>query len=230
MDNNLREKILAKIRNKEIKMVPRSYFILRSLLYFVTTLFFFVLAVFLLTFVFYVFKINGILSLPYFGLKGVRDFLLSLPLLLLVITLLFFGVAALFLKKHPVTYRRPLIYSVGALLVIFSVGTVLIVKTGEVRRSLYMTIEKNNIPFVSDFYDEYKMVGARNVTLGRVVSLYDEGIEINSRDRGKRYFVAFGPQTSLYSDKKIEVGDYVIVHGRKNGHTIGAFVVERVRE
>ena len=230
MDNNFKKEILDKIRNKEIRMVPRSYFILRSLLYFITTLFFFVLATFLLTFVFYVFKINGILALPYFGLKGMRDFLLSLPLTLLIITLLFFAVSALFLKRHPVTYRRPLIYAVGSLLVIFSVGTVLIVKSADVRRSIYLTIEESEMPLLSDFYDQYKTVGARNVTLGRVVTVSSSGVEIHSRDKGERYFVAFGPQTSLYSNRDLVEGDYIVVHGIKNGHTIGAFVIERVKE
>ncbi len=224
---NLREEILGRIRRGEVKMHSRGYFLLKSLLWAIVAIFFLILTAALVVFVFYVLKLNGTLALTGFGLKGMREFLLSLPLSLIAITLLFILTAGVFMKQYPVTYRRPLIYGVGALLIIISLGSAAMLAATGLRRSIYATVEYGEIPLVSGFYDAYTKAGSGRVTVGRVVTVGRDGLTVETRE-GEQVRAVFGPQTSIYTDRTFETGDYVIVYGSRNGQTVGAMAVERV--
>lgn len=209
-------------------MHSRSYFALKSLLWALAAIFFLAVAAALVVFVFYSLKLTGALALTGFGFKGMRDFLLALPLSLILITLLFIMTAAVFLKRYPVTYRRPLIYGVMALLVIISLGSAAFVASTGLRRSIYATVEYGEIPLVSGFYDAYTKAGSRRVTVGRVVRAEKGGVTVITRE-GEEVQAVFGPQTSIYTDRVFEAGDYVIVYGERDGGVVGAMAVERVK-
>ncbi|MDD4761411.1 MAG: hypothetical protein PHZ25_00055 [Candidatus Pacebacteria bacterium] len=227
--NKIADEIIEKIKKGEVKMLPKSYFLMKSVLYAVVSIFAVIFATFFIALVFYVLKINGFLNLSQFGLKGLRDFILSLPVLLLAVAILFIVVAIMFLSEYPATYRRPLIYSVGSLLVIFSLGLLCITKAVSFRRMVYNEIESGEVPVISDFYDYIKETNPRNVLKGRVENVYSSSFLMDVGD-GENVRVVYGPQTSFYFEELIRSGDYVIVHGRRNGNSIGAFVVEKVEE
>ncbi|MFA5173270.1 MAG: hypothetical protein WC435_02655 [Candidatus Paceibacterota bacterium] len=227
--NKIADEILGKIKRGEVKMLPKSYFLMKSILYAAVSVFAIVFATFFAALVFYILKINGFLSLPQFGLKGLRDFVLSLPVFLLATAILFIVAATMFLSEYPATYRRPLIYSVGSLLIILSLGLLFITKAVSFRRVVYNEIESGEVPVISSFYDYIKETNPRNVLKGRVENVYSNSFLMDVGD-GEEVRVVYGPQTSVYSEGGIRSGDYVIVHGRRNGNSIGAFVVERVEE
>jgi len=225
---NLREEVLGRIRRGEVKMHSRGYFLLKSFLWALALVFFLLLTAALTVFVFYSLKLTGVLALTGFGFKGMRDFLLAIPLSLVVITLLFIFAAGVFLKQYPVTYRRPLIYGVGALLVIISLGSVALVASTGLRRGIYETVEYGEIPVISDFYDAYTKTNNGKVTVGRVVRAEEGEMTVVTRE-GEEVRAVFGPQTSIYTDRAFGVGDYVIVYGARNGQVVGVMAVERVR-
>jgi len=228
-NKNLAEELVKKIEGGELKMRSKTYFILKSLIYFLTAIFFLILSVMVITFVFYTFKISGLTSLSGFGLKGMRDLMLSLPVMLIFVTGVFTIVSAIFLYQYPVTYRRPLIYSVGALLVLMSVGLAIFAGAVNFRRSIYNALEGNKIPGASSFYDYFAKVSPRNVFKGRVISDCVEGFTMEIERTEEEVRVAYGPQTSIYGTEEIRKGDYVIVHGKRNGNVVGAFVVEKIK-
>jgi len=229
-DKKISEEIFEKIRRGEVRMLPKSYFWLKSALYATTSAFAVILAAFFIVLVFYVMKINGFLDLPNFGLKGLRDLILSLPLFLLAIAVFFAGTAAMFLKNYPATYRRPLIYSVGALLLLFSFGLFATVKAVDLRRAVYNEVENGEVPIISAFYDYIKEDHPRNVEKGRVETVYVNGFLMRAEKDEDKLRVVYNPQTSFYLEgEEIRSGDYVIVHGNKNGNTIGAFVIEKIK-
>jgi len=227
---NLADKLVGKIEGGELKMRSKTYFILKSLIYFLTAIFFLILSVAIITFSFYIFKISGLFNLSHFGLKGMRDLMLSLPLVLLFITGSFTVISAIFLYQYPVTYRRPLIYSVGALLVLMSVGLAIFIGAVDFRRSIYQALEEDKIPLASSFYDYFNGASPRNIFKGRVESDYLGGFSMFiDGESEKEVRVAFGPNTSFYGADNFRKGDIVIIHGRRNGNVIGAFVVEKIK-
>lgn len=229
-ENKISEEIIGKIKRGEIKMLSKNYLLMKSAIFGIVSLFVVMTAAFFLVLVFYILKINGFINMSCFGLKGIRDMILSLPILLFALAILFVIAAAMFLHEYPATYRRPLIYSVGGLLVIFSAGLLVFTEAVSLRRAVYNEIETGEIPLVSSFFDYIKEVNPRNVYKGRVVKVYANSITFNAENEEEILRAAFGPQTSIYADEPIKAGDYVIIHGRKNGNTIGVFVVEKIEE
>ena len=216
------------IRCGKLRQRPRSYFWLKTILGLAATFSLVLLATGILAFIFYIFKINGFLNIPYFGFKGWRDFILSVPALLLALAVVFAAAAFNFLCRYPVSYRRPLIYVVGALMAIMAVGLSVIVYVTPLRRAVFYALEGSQVPVMSDFYRAYRDYHPRNLTMGRVVAITGSGIRVNTDDR-ETVEVVFGPQTSIYlsgGKQELEAGDYVLVHGKREGKIIGAYVVE----
>ena len=225
-NKNLAESLVGRIKRGEIKMRPRLYFVLKSFIYFLVTAFFVVLALFFTTFVFYVLKINGFIRMSGFGLKGMRDLFLSLPLTLLVLTVLFFLTAGAMLLRYPVSYRKPLVYLVGFLLLVLSLGTVFFAQATGLRREIFYIAEKAEIPIIKNLYNEYKSIAPKNVEIGTVTFVSSGSFGLKTSKEEIR--VVLGPNTSIYADGGIKEGSYVIVHGNRNGNIVGAFVVEMI--
>lgn len=228
-EKNIQAEILEKIKVGKVKMRPRYYFTCKYILLGLAALFFLVTAIFLVTFTFYALKINGTLALSGFGIKGMRDLLLSLPLTLFVITGIFLVTAAMFLKEYPSAYRRPLIYAVAVLLVIVSGGAALIMYSADFRRELDEQLVGAEMPFLSDAYEYYRNQYGRNIHLGQVSRITDEGIEIINREGGRQVII-FSPQTIFSGGYRVREGDYVIIHGEDDGEMVGAFVVKRLEQ
>ena len=81
----LKETIQEKIRSGALTMKPKLYFVLRGLLYLVGILLVLGLALYLLGFMAFVFRANGVYILPEFGLRGVRTLFVSLPWFLIIL-------------------------------------------------------------------------------------------------------------------------------------------------
>ena len=76
-------------------------------------------SIFLITFTFYVLKIGGFLKLSYFGLEGMFDMLLSLPLALIALAIMFMAGSLILVRRYEAVYSRPLVYSAGVLFLVF---------------------------------------------------------------------------------------------------------------
>ena len=206
----MENKIIEKLKNEEIKMRPRSYFILRSLLFVLGTIFVFLLSFFLVSLIIFILRFNGSSLLPKFGFRGIGILLTSFPWLLAITALLFIVVLEVFAKHYKFIYQKPLLYSVVGITIIVLLGGLLFMKI-----PLHGKVLENKT--ISSLYGKENL---RNSQTGQVLKITETGFIIKSKD-GKIFTV----KTEV---ENIKEGDWVIVIGEKENDLINARGVKKI--
>lgn len=111
MDN----KILETIKNDQIRMKPRWHFIFKAVLTMVGGLILFFLVIYLISFVIVVEQ------------QSESTFWITLPWFLILLAVIFIAALELFVCRYPFAYRRPLVYSTLAILILIGAGSFAIV-------------------------------------------------------------------------------------------------------
>lgn len=123
--NDLKEKILAKIREGEVVMRPKVYFTLRAAALMLVALVVLTLSVFICNFIFFTLRLNGhesLLGRP----GGLFLFLRFFPWGLLVIDIALIFLLEWMLKSFKFAYQKPTLYLALALVaVVLSAGFVI---------------------------------------------------------------------------------------------------------
>ncbi len=113
-NTGLTEKILNKINSGEIKAKPKVFFLVKTLVFVALSIFSFLIAIFLASFVAFALPLGG----P------------SLLLTILTFTVLIFIALNMFLtKKFPCFYKKPLIFNLIVFVILTFFASLLILKT-----------------------------------------------------------------------------------------------------
>jgi len=218
--------ILEKIKTGDVKMHSRSRFVLRLLLVVLAVVILTISAVYVLSFLFFVLRLNGFWFLPGFGLKGLIVFIRTFPWFLLLAVIAFVFTLFILVKKFSFIWRRPLIYSVAGLflLVIF---TGFLVDRTPLHQGFFRQAQENRLPLAGPLYRGYGMMKPHNSQAGTVTAINENGFKLIS-PAGQEFNVQITVQTHFPFDSDIEVGDNVFVMGEKTGETIKAFGVRKV--
>ena len=120
------QSILAEIRARGLHMRPRWHFSLRTTLSLLTVFCVFLVAIYLTSLVVFVIRESGLSFAHRFGYRGWTEFLLSFPWLLVIGSLVFLAVLEELLCRYSFVYKRPLLYSMGALVVILTLASVIV--------------------------------------------------------------------------------------------------------
>ncbi|MEA3344458.1 MAG: hypothetical protein U9Q16_02140, partial [Patescibacteria group bacterium] len=124
--SSMSKEITDKIKVNEIKMRPKIYFILKSILIVLIILFFAFFALYLISFIVFSLKATGVWFLPKFGFGGIFIFFKSLPWLLILIAAILIIILELFVKRFSFAYRKPLIYSISGIIILNLLGSFVI--------------------------------------------------------------------------------------------------------
>jgi len=214
--DNFQEKVLERIRSSKIKMRSRYYFLARTLLCVVAVIMVLSAVVYLVSFVLFVLKVQGVWYLPNFGLSGLYRFLMSFPWLLAGIVLIFVLLLELFIKKVKLVYRKPLLYSVlGVTLLSLVAGFFL--AEAPFHRLIFEKAREDEFPIVGPMYRGYGHRRFSDMYHGQVVELTGDSLKVNTI-RGEDIIVNITPQTRTFDFEDIGIGDNVVVVGElKNG-------------
>ncbi len=215
--NNFKEKILDQIKSGRVKMRPRYYFFIRAALGILSMLLVLFLVVYLISFIMFIMKVQGIWYLPNFGLSGLYRFLLAFPWFLVGIALVFVLLLELFIKKVKLVYRKPLLYSVLGV-ALFSVAAGFILAEAPFHKRIFEKAREDEFPIIGPMYRGYGHRQLSNIYHGRVIELFDDQLKINTI-RGEEFIVEVLPTTEVHGYDTLEVGDNIIVVGeRDDGH------------
>jgi hypothetical protein len=122
--NNLQKDILNKIKTGEIHMKPKWHFVLKGALWLTATIAVALMAVYLLSFVFFLMRESGLLFAPLFGWAGVVLFVVSSPWILIGVVGVFLGVLYLLVSHYSFSYQKPLVYSmIGSVLLVIALSS-----------------------------------------------------------------------------------------------------------
>ena len=122
MSNELRDKVLGAIKNGKVKMRPKWHYVLKTALAITGGVLLSLALLYLVSFIFFALRANGVWFMPAFGLSGMRTFVMSLPWLLIFTSLLFIIILEILVKRYAFAYRKPLLYSVLGILALAIIG------------------------------------------------------------------------------------------------------------
>lgn len=226
-DKILRDNILAPIKDGKVKMRPRWYFVILAALYLVGVILAILFLLYLVSFVIFIFQQSNLWFLPRFGLRGMHEFLISLPWILIFLAILFIIILEVLVKRYSFVYRRPLIYSTIGIIVFAIVGGLLIVLT-PFHNGLFEQARRNRLPFAGGLYRYYGMTGRRNlIMIGEISEITNNGYSING-PRGEITNIVVNPQMRFPLGTDFVVGDKIVVFGKFEGDTIEAFGMKKI--
>ncbi len=204
--NSIKNSILNEIKKGEIKMHPRVYFVLKSVLLIVVAILLFVLITYLTSYSIFYFENNGAKFLLRSGLTGLLDFFHTIPLILIVLLLILIYVVEKIIRKFHFTYKRPLIYSF-LLVVVLAVGFGFIIHKHPIQKTLSCGLPQ-----------EYNL-RTPNTFKGEIIEINENEIKIQDIN-GEIIYTIIPSASFKLGEKELERGDRIIFRGRKDNKEI----------
>ena len=226
--SKLHEQVLQKIKDDNIRMKPKINFMLRSILFAGGIILAFGMTLYIVSFIIFVLRLNGILTLPGFGFRGYSALLLSLPWLLILLSALLVAVLELLGRHFSFVYRRPLLYSVFGIILFVIISSVAVAGTSAHHRMWDFTAE-HRVPFGSSFYERYGG-GERPFragTIGTIVEIKDSELVIEDA-KGESLLISTSTKTRFPRKETLIVGDRIIILGEREGSAIEAFGIRKI--
>ncbi len=153
---NIKDLILKKIQAGEISMKSKYYFTLKvSVLVFVVLVTILTSAL-LISYTFFSLEMGGHMALLDFGGRGLYNFFLVFPWLLLLVNVLLLLFLDFLLKRFRFGYRSPIIYLfLGTLGAITVLGY--LINFTSLHGDLLKRAEEKNLPIAGGFYDHIRV-------------------------------------------------------------------------
>jgi hypothetical protein len=229
-NNSIKDKLLQEIQTGRVKMRPRWYFVLKTVLLVISTVLAVSVVLFVASFIIFIMRQTGVFHSSGFGLRGIRAFLISLPWLLVLIAILFIILIQLFVKRYSFGYRKPLLYTILGVVGIALLGGIVVAQT-PFHRGLFEHAYDNNLPLAGGLYREY---GIRrlphNIEMGKVVEVRSNGFLITNPIDQTVSIITNG-QTDYPPGTNLQVDDYLICLGKRvNETTFEASAIKEVDE
>ena len=222
----LNKKIINEIKNGQFKMKSKMYFVLRTVLFSLITLFTALFVIFFISFIIFILKTSGVWFLPSFGFGKIGILFTSLPWLLILTALILIIVLELLVKKFSFAYRRPILYSILAILFFVILGNFIVFKT-PMHDDLFLRAQKGKLPIAGDFYRDFGAPNFSQVHNGIVFEIVDNGFDLETF-RGEILNVVIDSKTNFSSDGDIRKNDRVLVLGERKNEVIEAVDIRKI--
>jgi hypothetical protein len=207
----MQDKVLAAIEAGQVKMRPRWHFVLQATLMAVGGVLLLLILVYLASFIIFSLRQTGVLFVPFFGSAGWREFLGSLPWILILLTGLFVVVMEVLVRRYAFAYRQPLLASALGVIAVVILGGVIVAQTPFHRR-LFESARNGQLPLAGPFYRQFGMPRLENVHRGTIVEIVPDGFILREME-GETSTVMIVPQTHLPFGDGFVIGDGIVVFG-----------------
>ncbi len=226
MKKSIREQILGAIDQGKVQMRPRWHFILKTTLAIVGAGILVLALVYLISFIMFLLRRNGVLFVPEFGFRGWYAFLLSLPWLLIILVCIFIYILETLVRRYAFAYRRPLLYSAFAVTALVIMGGYVVAVT-PFHPNIFRYVEKRHTPVAGPMYQVYGRPRSPEIHSGMIVEFNPEGFVMKNR-REEGLFVIVTRRTRLPRGADFDAGDMVVVFGPREGGIVQAFGVRKM--
>ncbi len=218
--------VLEAIKRGKIRMRPRWHFVLRAVLLITGIALMFLFLFYLISFIFFTMQQAGNWFVPVFGPRGWLVFLRSLPLLLICLSGIFIVVLEVLVKKYSFAYRKPLLYSASAVLLLVLLGGAFM---APMHRGFFRSAQENKLPMMGLFYKNFgPPQRPGEVHRGEVIGRNSDGLQMQDVFGGTSTVVIY-PETRLPYGADFETGDTIVVFGQKDeSGTIRAFGIREI--
>lgn len=221
--DTLQKKIKDAIEKNEVSMHSRMYIYGRTLLWTSATILMFGTVLFFVSALIFVFRANGLHLLPFFGSRGWMALFFSLPWLLLgvvaIVSVLLFTLS----RHYAFVYKRPLVHTLLAGIVVLACGGVLIAYTTLHERAYERAHNQHGLPIAGPLYRG--AIGDRpDVHVGIVSELTPDSFVLNRRDGQKTTIIIEGT-TLMHPELQLAEDMLVVVMGDAVEDTVHALGV-----
>ena len=225
---SLREYVLGVIERGEVKMRPKWHFAFRAALYATGGIVLLLILIYLVSFIAFVLRQTGVLFEPSFGSRGWFAFFGSLPWILVLLSAAFIVILEILVRRYAFAYRRPLLYTALAIILIAIAGGTLVSQTRlHGRLFQYAREDRLPVPFAGRMYRGFGGQRFMDIHRGAILEVGEGGFVLDDV-RGGTSSIAVSPMTRMPPDGPLSAGESVIIFGEREGEIIRAFGVRRI--
>lgn len=204
-------------------MKPKVYFILRASLIILAAAVVGLFVLFLISFVTFALRANGILVLPIFGFRGFGAFLSSIPWLLIALAVVLIFILEVLFRHFSFAYRRPILYSVLGIIILVLLGSFIVDRT-PFHPNLFDRAQNGKLPVFGQVYRGFGgMQKPANAHFGTVIEVSEQDFIIKTRNE-ETIKVIFKKDLKF----NLNIDDTVMVFGQRDGDTVTAEGVVKV--
>jgi len=226
MNKKLSEKLIDQVNSGQVKMKPKTYFVLKTSLFFLITFFIFLSILFFLSFIIFSLRTSGVSLLPGLGFRGIGVFLISLPWILILTAVVLILVLELFVKKFSFSYRRPILYSVLVIVVFVVLGGFAIANT-QMHSGLFLKAQQEKLPIAGGFYRGFSDKEHSQVHKGTVSEIIDDGFSLKTFD-GEVLTIIINSKTKLPLNGILNINDQVLILGKRLEDKVDALGIRMI--
>ena len=225
-ENSIKEKVLERIKKGEVKMRPKIYFLLKTILVTFALLALLFLVLFLISFISFYLRLTGLWYLPIFHPKFFWLYLKFLPWLLIIFCLILILIVEILAKRFSFVWRKPIIYSLLAIILFALIGGLLFEKTG-LHSHFFFQTKEGRMPLMAPVYRQFGRPPVSDLNRGIVEEITEKGFKM--RIFGNQLLEVNFANNNI-SFPEIKEGDSVVVVGKKEDGTIKAFGVKKIND
>lgn len=220
-----KDEILEKIKEEAVKMKPKAHFIFKTIIYFLGFIFVFLFVGFLASFIIFSLRIRGVWYFPAFGFRGLGLLFTSFPWFLLIFAIIFIVILEVFAKRFSFVYKKPLLYSIlGIVIIVFILS--FIVGLTPMHSRLFRSAQEGRLPIMGPMYRGQLMEPPRDVFIGKVLELSDNGLQLETKE-GEKLKVIIPSEIYFPLSENIKKDDIVVIMGKRDDSVIRAFGIHK---
>lgn len=223
-EQELSKKIMQEIESGNVSQHSKNYFVMRALLWGLGLGVCALSAIFVFSFLLFKLRLQGVWVLPELGVGGIRDLLLSLPFFIMLYILGFSIILYWFTKSYSFAYRKPMAYTLLAIILIVTLGGFLVART-----PLHLWAYRNfrgpgPINFI---YRDAEKTPLHNGVLGEVVSISSNKLDLLTIFK-KHCELIISDDTFFPNKEEVVAGDFIIARGQNNGNSFYAVGIKEI--
>jgi hypothetical protein len=221
------EKVISEIGKRGIKMKPKLYFIIKSLLFIGSIFLLSLFVLYLGSLIVFVLKVNNIFYFHGMGFHAIRSVILSFPWYLVFLAVALIISIEIISKRFSFIYRKPLIYSLITIIILTSIGSFLIEKSS-VHQYFFNLAKHEKLPVAGKMYRNLGNIDIENTYFGKALKK-EGGNWIIELDSGEKVFLIINEQSigrRIYLE--IKEGSEVMVIGEMKNGLIDVFAFRRI--
>lgn len=224
--NSLRDRVLNTIQAGHTKMKPKWHFVLKAALFLLGFFLLFFAALYLVSFALFVLDKNQLWSVSTFGMRGISLFLVSLPWLVIFTVIIFLILLHFLVRHYAFAYQRPLLYSALGIVLLVTVGSCIIRKTG-FHQGVSDYSRAHRMPVAFPLYQRFEFQKNDHIYPGIIIEIRDPNFLLE--DRWQQILeVRVTTYTRFPKGSKLVIGDEVMVLGDRQGKVIEAFGIRKI--
>lgn len=205
-------------------MQPRWHFVLRAALMIFGLLLFTLIAIYLFSFVLFTLHKSGLWFAPQFGQQGFMLLVMGSPWLLLSILGIFILLLYILVSQYSFSYRKPLVYSMIAV-VFLVIATASVIQYFGVHDRMQTFVEQRGTPGLAPLYKNHEEKRPTGIIRGTIAEVTGSGFLITT-DRDEELSVSVTQKTKTPPRIQLTVGTEILVFGDREGDIISAFGIK----